>query len=301
MTIDHIDPMHPVIETDTERDRDADEHSTPETDPFFYGSRYAPRKQADGSVEYELVPLTPEDVLHPQIGDFIVNSHEHEQVCAYLFAIFKAFLAHDPSAVVLHNVLVKWGVRGMKGHGPDIAVFSEVPQQQMWRSFNIWRDGGKPELVIEVTSLSTRQIDLVRKFEHYHRAGIPLYIIIDLVRTGQHPTATLTGYRHTPARYERIPLDERGWLWVGAIGLWLGIDRQKDQVACYHPDGTRINDYTEETQARRAAEAHRDAEMQARRAAEAHRDAEMQARQAAEERLHELEAELHRLRGETDT
>lgn len=289
MTIDH---SHSLIETD--RDRDPDDHSTPETDPFFYGWRYVPQKQADGSVEYEIVPLTPEDVLHPQIGDFIVNSHEHEQLCIHLFNIFKAYLAHDPAAVVLHNVLVKWGIRGMKGHGPDIVVFSGVPKQHMWRSFNITRDGGTPELVIEVTSPATRRTDLTRKLQHYHRAGVPLYIIIDLVRSERRPTANLTGYRHTPARYERIAPDQRGWLWIAAVGLWLGIDRDTDQVACYNPDGTRINDYTQEMQARRQAEA---------RATQAEEriDAAMQARRQAEERIQELEVELRRLRGETES
>jgi hypothetical protein len=38
-------------------------------DPFFYGFRYVPRPRPDGGSDLEMVPLTLEDILHPQEDD----------------------------------------------------------------------------------------------------------------------------------------------------------------------------------------------------------------------------------------
>src|SRR5262245_32431575 len=41
-------------------------------DPFYYGWRMRRHVAADGTETLEQIPLTLEDVLHPQEGDFIV-------------------------------------------------------------------------------------------------------------------------------------------------------------------------------------------------------------------------------------
>jgi hypothetical protein len=43
-------------------------------DPFCYGWRVVPRPTSDNPHHLEQVPLTLEDVLHPEVGDFIVHS-----------------------------------------------------------------------------------------------------------------------------------------------------------------------------------------------------------------------------------
>src|SRR5262245_44098553 len=63
---------------------------TLEEDPSRYGWRYVPARRPDGTVDLDHVPLTLEDVLHPQEGDFIVNNYGHHEDCEYLYAVIQA-------------------------------------------------------------------------------------------------------------------------------------------------------------------------------------------------------------------
>jgi hypothetical protein len=47
------------------------------SDPWYYGYRYAQIVAADGTATLEQVPLTLDDVLFPQEGDFIVHTEGH--------------------------------------------------------------------------------------------------------------------------------------------------------------------------------------------------------------------------------
>ena len=50
-------------------------------------------QNADGSVSHDAVPLTLEDVLFPEIGDFIVQTQTHSSDRDYLRNVFRARLA----------------------------------------------------------------------------------------------------------------------------------------------------------------------------------------------------------------
>jgi Uma2 family endonuclease len=289
---------------------EVEEVETPENDPWYYGWRPQVRI-VNGRKRVRRVPLTLEDVLHPQEDDHVTHSDWHQRVCVYLYNVLRAHLAHDATAVVLHDVRVAWGKGGPKPHGPDITVIFGVREQQNWGTFHVSREGTRPAMLIEVTSEKTRKIDYNPKVEEYHQARVPLYIIVDLLpRQDSPPPPFLQGYQYAPGAYEPLAPDERGWLWLAPVGLWLGV--RGGQVELYAPDGTLMGDYTSivaerdaaaaqaavEAEARRAAEAEAEAQAKARRDAQAHAQAEAEARRAAEARLHELEAEIKRLRGE---
>ena len=70
-------------------------------DPYRYGWRYVNHWQEDGSLQIEQAPLTLEDVLHPQEGDFMMQNALHHHICEYLFDVFSACLEHNQGAVVL--------------------------------------------------------------------------------------------------------------------------------------------------------------------------------------------------------
>jgi hypothetical protein len=57
---------------------------------FPYGWRYVKRPRPDGGEELEPVPLTLEDVLHPQEGDVIPGSIVHDTDCTYLASVFRS-------------------------------------------------------------------------------------------------------------------------------------------------------------------------------------------------------------------
>ncbi len=300
-----------------------------EPDPFRYGWRYVRIQRPDGTESFDQVPLTLEDVLFPETGDFIVQSDPHDNDLNYLKGLFKSRLAGDPHSAVVSDCRVDWNLPGVKPLGPDIAVFFDVKQYGGWSTLDVAAEGVRPALVVEVTSPDTRKNDLVDKFDYYHRAGVPLYVIVDARQDdGQERHLTLIGYRHMPAGYRAIAPDARGWLWLEPVGVWIGVARDQtgryDRVACYDPKtGEELGDYTAVTRAlalametrdqaeaardqaeaaRDQAEAARDQAEAARDQAEAARDqaelratAEAEARTQAEAQIRELEAAMQRL------
>lgn len=249
---------------------------------FYYGWRYVRRAHPDGGETLEQVPLTIEDVLHPQEEDFVVQSDDHQRICVYLYNTLRGVLRDDPSAVVLHDTLIAWDVPDLKPLSPDIAVIFGVREQRNWTTFDVAEEGARPSLVIEVTSPSTREIDLSRKLDAYDIAEAPLYIIVDSYERKGVLMRRLLGYQMTAHGLVGLAPDERGQLWMAPVGLWIGI--RDNEVECYDRDGNRIEHHVEVLAAR--------AEAEARAAAEA------RARTEAEARIAELEDELKRLRGE---
>jgi hypothetical protein len=250
-------------------------------DPFFYGWRDVYRVGPKGRKEHVQVPLTRDDVLHPQEGDHIVQNDVHWDDVFYLHGVMKAQLAADATALVLSDVGIFWDVPGLDHHCPDVAVIFGIRHRHRYDTFQVAEEGVRPALLIEVTSPATRQTDLRDKRRDYYRAGVPYYVIADEQLRRDQRTLRLLGYRRGRRGYERLALDRLGRLWLEPVGLWLG--QGAGRIACYDAQGHRLSDYPQERQAR----------LEAERA----REAEAQARATAEERIRQLEAELRRLRG----
>ena len=176
---------------------------------------------------------------------------------------------------------VAWDIPDLQPNGPDIAVVLGVREQRNWSTFDVAQEGVRPALIVEVTSPETRALDLVDKLEIYALAGVPLYVIVDTRRWKGAETLHLLGYRLMPTGYEVLAPDERGWLWLDPVGLWLGVGEHA--VQCYDAHGNPVESYKDLAAARAAAEARAiDAEARA---------------SDAEARLRALEQELQRLRG----
>ncbi|MCU0495233.1 MAG: Uma2 family endonuclease [Chloroflexaceae bacterium] len=298
-------------------------------DPWRYGWRYVHHQLPDGSSEVEQVPLTLDDVLHPEEGDQVTHTVEHVQFCTYLTNVFEAQLRNSPTAVVLSDVRVAWDVPGLRPHGPDIAVIFGVREKRNWSTFDVAEEGVRPSLIIEVTSPETRKIDLYDKLEQYEQADVPMYVIVETYTHKGVAARRLRGHQMTPTGYAPMQPDERGWLWLEPVSLWLGL--QDGIVECYDEAGQPLGDYTAmaETLARlsaeraeaerqaqaeaaarseaeqrlfeaeqRRAQAERQAQAEAAARAQAERQAQVEAaaRATVEERLRTLEMELERLR-----
>jgi colicin import membrane protein len=146
--------------------------SPPGLDRFRYGWRYVRVVRPDGTEEFEQVPLTLEDVLHPKVGDFIVQSDPHDCDRAYLKAVSKARLEGDRTAIVLSDCRVDFNIPGVEPLGPDLAVFLGVRRRLMWSTFDVAEEGARPALVAEVTSPETRINDVELKVDYYRRARV---------------------------------------------------------------------------------------------------------------------------------
>ena len=164
------------------------------------------------------MPLTLEDVLHPEVGDIIVQSDPHDSDRGYLKAVSKTRLADDRTAVVLSDCQVDFNIRGVKPLCPDLAVFFGVRRRIAWSSFNVAQEGARPALVVEVTSPDTRVNDVGIKVDYYHRAGVPWYVIADVSydEDGRRRIELIL-YRWRPEGYERIAADEHGRVWLEPV------------------------------------------------------------------------------------
>ena len=212
-----------------------------EPDPFRYGWRYVRITRPDGTEAFDQVPLTLEDVLHPEEGDFIVQTDAHDDERAYLKSVFKAQLKEDRSATVLSDCRVDWCVPGVRPLGPDLAVFFGVSRRIDWSTFDVGEEGARPALVIEITSPDTRKNDVGIKVDYYHRAGVPQYVIADVTFEDEEDRRIeLIEYRQGPRGYRRFKPNKQGRIWLPAVNLWLGLTRDRlrgyTRVACFDPE-----------------------------------------------------------------
>ena len=265
-------------------------------DPFRYGYRYVARTDAHGQETFIMMPLTEEDILHPQMEDHVTQNPPHVLDCIYLFNVFQIILASRPDALVLMDHLIQWGITGMGDHGPDITVVLGLPPDREQRdSFKVPVEGVRPELIIEITSPATRGNDLNIKPKEYWQCRVPYYVIVDELRRRRQRQLRILGYRYGKSGYRPMRLNAQGRLWLKTVGLWLG--HEEGRVVCYNQQGQAIPEPREAIQRAEQAEQER---LQAQQRAEL---AEQQVKLVEQERLQDqaeiarLQAELRRLRG----
>jgi Uma2 family endonuclease len=266
---------------------------------FPYGWRYVQQIQPDGSETLERVALSLEDVLHPREGDVIPETPVHESDCRYLADVFDTRPVIPPVALVTHDQLTDWGVPGIRNHSPDVAVFVGLIRRPDPRVglLDLVALGGRCEMAVEVVSPSTRNNDVVAKFEHYHRIGIPVYIIIDQEKEGG--PRKLRAFRRKPDRYVPIESDDQDRIDVPLLGLMLGM--RDNHVVCYDlATGAELGDYAKTV--RELQEAKRRLEETDRRMEQQQQAYEEQvdARQAAERLVSEARSDADRQREEAD-
>jgi colicin import membrane protein len=237
----------------------------PDPDPFRYGWRIVVDKINERTLK---VPLTLEDVLHPQEGDFIVNSDIHHLIVAYLRGGLRLEFDGRKGWVVLGDTRVDWQSRYGWVHGPDLALFSGF--KGGWTehdgTFFVKRTKSKSELVMEVTSSTTRGNDYGLKLREYFLVGVPRYIIIDVPDSKDRGAIQLFGYKAGKTQFEPWAPDDKGRLFLGVADLWLSCAGM--EVFLEDRAGRRLPGYVESV--RRYT--------------------------AAEQRIHELEAEIAKLK-----
>jgi len=278
--------------------------TAPAGDPFRYGWRFVPRPTPEDPQHLEQVPLTLDDVLRPDVGDFIAHSDRHETDRMYLTAVLRARLEASGAAIVLSDVRIAWDIPDLRPHRPDVMVIPGVAERQDWSTFEVAVEGARPALIIEITSPETRVNDLKRKVVHDARAGVAQYVIVDRGGRGAARRARPLDYRLAEGVYRRCAPDAVGRVHLTIANLWLGV--AEDHLVCYDERGAAFGDYATVVRQAAAAEeraqreaAAREAEARARAEAEEQARREAAARAELEARMRDLEAELRRLRGET--
>ncbi len=250
-------------------------------DRFAYGWRYVKKAGKNGGEQTVQVPLTLEDVLHPQEEDFRLLSQAHWQDAFYLYGVLEVAVAKTKDAQVLGDCRIAWDRLGKYAHGPDIAVIFNVRGSQRWRStFNVVKERTKPALIVEITSPATRSTDLVNKVREYAKQEVPHYVIADAQERDDSRSLTLLDYHLSPdiGGYFSLPANEDGRVWLPEVNLWLGVE--EGRLVCYDKKGKRKESMVEMDQARVEAE---------RTAAK-----EREARMTLQARIKELEEQIKR-------
>ena len=159
---------------------------------------------------------------------------------------------------------------------PDLLVAFDVDPQAYKENngYCISVQGKPPDLVLEIASPSTGEIDITDKRRDYAALGIPEYWRFD--ETGEHHGVGLAGDRLVNGEYQPIDVEtlENGSLQGHSEVLNLNLRWEAGQLGWYDPATNRhIPTFEEEREGR----------LQ-----------EQQGRLAAEARVKELEAELAR-------
>jgi Uma2 family endonuclease len=117
--------------------------------------------------------------------------------------------------------------------GPDFFVVLETEKRPR-KSWVVWGEGGKyPNVIIEILSDSTANIDRTRKKDLYQNTfRTPNYFWFDP------NTLEFAGFSLVHGQYESIIPDERGYLWSRELGLYLGVYEQK--LRYFTPDGELV-------------------------------------------------------------
>lgn len=257
-------------------------------EPFFYGYRYVLRHRDDGTTWHEQIPLTEQDVLFPLEGDVILQTDSHTRNWAYLLYSFRDRVKDQPRTLVRHDCGIDFQIAGLRALSPDISVLQDAgPDAAEDALIRIKDLGVRVAMVIEVTSPSTRNLDLDEKVSVFHRCGVPLYVIADTRYLESGPQVHLIAYRNTPDGPMRIELDQNR-VWLPAVRLWLKANGPN--LVCLDEQGRPIPDYSEMAEARAAADARAQSESLRAEAERQRAEAERQRAEAAMARVAELEA-----------
>jgi Uma2 family endonuclease len=108
-----------------------------------------------------------------------------------------------------------------------------VPKDER-ENYLLWEEGKGPDVVVEVTSKSTRSEDTKKKFALYQDVlKVKEYILFDPLWHYLQPP--LQGYRLVKGKYQRIDV-ERGKLSSRVLGLDFEADGQKLRIFDPKPD-----------------------------------------------------------------
>jgi colicin import membrane protein len=256
-------------------------HSPPDVDPFRYGWREVQVTRPNGTTIWDMVPLTLEDVLHPQENDHIPENTRHERLRRHFQNVFERRLVRTPTRLSLSDCLIDWDRSDVRGHSPDLIVL-EKDDPWPWRSWgtlHVKQERAWPLLIAEIVSPSTRSNDVEIKKSHYYLVVVPIYTIVD--QETEDDPLSLYVYQWTPGGYELLAPDVQGRVLIESLGVTIAV--VGDRIAIYDAStGQELGDYQAVCEAL-------EAEVKARQEAERKAMLAEAARQAAEARVKEQE------------
>ena len=103
--------------------------------------------------------------------------------------------------------------------GPDFFVVLDVDGKTDRQGWVVWEEEGRyPDMIVELTSPSTASVDIGKKKDIYEQTfHTQNYFIFN-----PFDKKSLQGWRLEKKKYQKLPLNDKGWLWCEELELWLG-------------------------------------------------------------------------------
>jgi Uma2 family endonuclease len=155
----------------------------------------------------------------------------HRDLMLQLIATLKAHYAADPNTYVSGNLLVFYRPNDRRRHvSPDVFVVKAV-RDGLRPNYLVWEEGKGPDVVIELTSKTTRREDLNTKMALYRDTlKVKEYFLFDPREEYLEPS--MQGFRLVGGEYRRIR-EKDGRL--PSKVLCLHLERDGDNLRLWNP------------------------------------------------------------------
>ena len=193
-------------------------------------------------------------------GKPMAETDIHRRDMTDLIETLDAHFAADPDVYVSGNLLLFYEEGNRRKHiSPDVMVVRGVPKLPLRLHYLVWQEGKPPDLVIELTSRTTRKEDVEKKFALYRDVlRVREYILFDPLSDYLKPP--LQGHQLVEGQYLRIePIAGR----IPSDVLGLHLERVGAELRLFDPaTGQRLALPRESAQRADALQRQLDAERQ---------------------------------------
>jgi hypothetical protein len=148
---------------------------------------------------------TQKDVYYPDSdGKPLAETGVHVAAILLLLELIRRRYAGDGLASALVNMFLYYEQGNPKKRvAPDVFLTLGVTDDRHRRTFKVWEEGKAPDLIVEVTSKSTKKVDLGKKFELYRDVlKVREYFLFDPLEEYLRPP--LQGFRLVEGEYVPI-------------------------------------------------------------------------------------------------
>lgn len=245
---------------------------------------------------------TLDDVSYPESdGEPMAESDFQRDPLIYAVKALHMHFEQRPDVYVSGNLLIYY-IEGdpYKSIAPDVFVVFGVPKYRR-PIYKVWEEGKGPDVVIEITSKTTRKRDEEDKPLIYRDLHVQEYFQYD--PTGDYLSPPLRGRRldasntYHPIPPARTPNGKGSILVLPSQVLDLELHLEGDRLRLFDPASkSYLLSHEEEREIRMQAEARAKAAEARVQTVEAQIEAARDAQQQLEERLKEMEEEMRRMR-----
>jgi len=164
------------------------------------------------------IPFQREIVYPESDGEPMAETEFHLDETIYLIEALREWFRATPDAYVCGDMFLYFKQGDPRSVvSPDVFLVKGVSKRKR-RVYKFWEEGGRgPCLVVEVTSDSTRDEDLVRKKSLYERLGVEEYVLYDPL--GDYLEPRIQGFRLAGGRYKPISPETDGSLISRTAGV----------------------------------------------------------------------------------